>query len=179
MSLPSADTLKSELLALPPTENKMEGIANLVAVIAKHMNKVQGGPTGKAGIFTLNEPVMIGILSALVPVPDDSWITTFATAYQAASMAAIVSPATVSNPAWVGSGSKDILTLPIGAASIPTIAVAKTLLQAALQSAKPDDEAPKPIADGIHDATLAFLFLCIGLGPPPVFPPIPIPTPAK
>lgn len=177
--LASVDSLKADILGLSPTTNKVQGLTDLVGVIANYMNQVQGGPLGSPGIFTLNNAAMIALLTSLAPVNDSSWVAPFAAAFQAGSAAAIITPATVTNPVWIGSGTKDTVTLPVGAATIPTIAAAAALLQSALMSAQPDSEAPKPMAQGIHDATLAFIFTCVGLGPPPALPPIPIPTPAE
>lgn len=176
--LPPSDKLKNDILALNPTTNPVQGMTNLVNAIANYMNQVQGGPLGTPGIFTLNNATMIGILSALVPVNDNSWVAVFASAFASASAAAVITPATVTNPAWSGSGGLDVATLPIGAATILTLPAAVTDLTNQLLTAKPDDSAPGIIAKAFHDATLDFTFNCIGLGPPPSEVPTPIPTSA-
>ncbi len=177
--LDPATSLKSDLLALSPTMIPIVGITNFVGVIANYMNTVQGGSMGTPGIFTLNNPAMIAGLSALVPVNDNSWIVPFTLAFQAACLAAVITPATVTNPVWIGSGSLDVATLPIGAATITTIPVAVVDLTAKLMSAQPDSTAPLTMSEGVHDATLDFIFTCIGLAAPPALTPIPIPTQAQ
>ena len=177
--LPSSDVLKNDILGLSLTDDKIQGITNLVAVIANYMNQVQGGPTGTPGIFALAEPDMVAILSTLELVTDNSWVSTFADAFQAGCEMAVITPGTVSNPEWLGSGGLDIATSPTGAATITTIAAAVSDLSSQLMDAKPDSDAPGPMAKAIHDATLDFVFTCIGLSAPPALAPIPIPTSAQ
>jgi len=138
------------------------------------MNQVQASPLGTPGILTMNEPVMVSILMTQQPVANSSWISGFASAFEAGLLASVITPGTVTNPAWIGSGSLDILTLPSGAATIVTIPAAKAALTASLQMVTSSNSPPMPLAQAIHDATLLLQFTCIGLGPPPVFPPIPI-----
>jgi len=177
--LGTAQDLKSALLALEPTKDKTQGITKFVGVISSFMNKVQGGPLGSPGIFTFNDAAMIAILMTQQPVKDNSWIPTFASAWEAGCIAAVIAPGTVTNPVWIGSGTKDVATLPTAAATITTLSAAKALLTAGLASVGPTSDAPLPLANAIRNATLAFVFNCIGLGPPPPLTPIPVPTPAE
>lgn len=176
--LPSASSLKNDLSNLPSASGPADGSVNFVGAISAFMNQVQGGPLGTPGIFALMDAAMIAIMSTLTPTSGDAWKSTLADAWEAAVLAAIITPATVTNPTWIGSGGKDVLTLPAAPASIPTLSAAKAVLVASLASVGPTDDAPLPLASAFRDATLAFVFNCIGLGPPPAFPPIPIPTPA-
>lgn len=176
--LPPIDSLKQDILNLSPTDDPVQGIQNFVKVIANYVNQVQGGAAGSPGIFKFNESIMVALLTTLQPVSDNSWALGFTNAFQAGCNAAIITPATVQNPAWSGSGSLDIVTLPTGIATIPTLLAACQLLQSGLTNAQPDDNAPISLTKGIHDAVSAFTFICIGLGPAPALPPIPIPTPA-
>lgn len=176
--LPPVSTLASNILALPTTTSANAGMTQFVGVIAAHMNQVQGGPTGTPGIFTLGNAAMIALLAAMPPVADNSWIVSFANAMEAGILTGIITPGTVTNPAWLGSGNVDAVTLPSTVATILTIPLAKATLIAALASATASNNPPVPFAQAIQSATLAFIFTCIGLGPPPTFLPTPIPTPA-
>jgi hypothetical protein len=92
--------------------------------------------------------------------------------------ASVITPATVTNGAWLGSGSKDTLTLPSAAATITTIAAAKATLISGLMAATASNNPPHPLAQSISDATLQFIFTCIGVAPAFEVP-IPIPIPAE
>lgn len=179
MSLPSASALKDKIKALAPSTDKAAATQAFVDVIGDFMDQIQAGPTGSPGILKFGRPAMFGILMTLAPVTDGSWMIGFANAWQAGMLTSIVTPGTVSNPAWLGSGNKDILTLPAAAATIPTIAAGFAVLLGKLAAVKPDSGAPQPLADAVHAAALVLIFICIGLGPPIVFPPIPIPIPAQ
>jgi|SRR5271165_3460469 len=177
--LSASTVLKQNILNLNPTSDEIEGITNFVTVIANYMNQVQGGPMGTPGIFMLDNAAMVAGLSSLMPVSDNSWVSTFTTAWQTACETAIITPGTVTNPIWTIS-AVDIATLPIGAATITTIPAAAEILMTALNNAKPDSAAPQTMADGFHDATLDFIFTCIGIALVGIVPtPIPIPTQAE
>ena len=171
--LPSADTLKQNILSLKPTKNSIEGITAFVEVIADFMNLVQAGPTGSTGIFTFNNSAMISIMETMKPVKDNSWIANFANAWEAGVSGGIISPGTVTDPTWIGSGNKDIETLPSASATIINITSAKAHLISNLSNINISN-APLPFATAIRNATLIFQFNCIGLGSPPSFTPIPI-----
>jgi hypothetical protein len=177
--LSSADDLKASLLALKPTKDSSQGIKAFVGVIADFMSKIQGGPLGTPGILTFGSSAMEAILMTMQPVSDSSWISKFADAFEAGLLTSIITPGTITNPVWLGSGGLDILTLPSGAATIITIPVAKALLVSGLASVGPTSDAPLPLATAIRNAALALVFLAIGLGPPPTFIPTPIPTSAQ
>lgn len=176
--LPSVSSLASNILAMPTTTSALTGMTNFVVVISAFMNQVQGGPLGTPGIFTLGNAAMITALAAMPPVADNSWIVAFANAMETGILTGLITPATVTNPAWLGSGNKDVVTLPSTVATILTIPLAKATLIAALASATASNNPPVPFAQAIKDCTMAFIFTCIGLGPPPIFLPTPIPTPA-
>ena len=177
--LPSVDSLSQNILDLPVTTDTQVGMTNLVSVISSFMNQVQGGSTGNVGIFQLANALTIASLVTLQPVSDNSWIAGFADAMENGINGAIITPGTVTNPVWAGSGSLDIATLPTGVATITTISVAKAILIGELEDATAQNNPAVPFAKAISDATLAFVFTCIGLGPPPSFVPTPIPTSAE
>jgi hypothetical protein len=177
--LPSVNSLSSNILALPPTTDITAGMTSLVGVISDFMDQVQGGATGTPGIFTLANSLVITALSELTPVADSSWISGFANALESGITAAIITPGTVTNPAWSGSGNLDVATLPTGAATITTISAAKAALMSGLASATAGNNPAVPFAQAISDCTLAFVFTCIGLGPPPTEAPTPIPVSAE
>ena len=125
--LPSVNSLSNNILALSPTPIPLAGVTSFVGVISAFMDQVQGGSTGTPGIFLLNGDILIPLLVAMPPVPDNSWIEVFATAMETAITASTITPGTVINPAWVSSGV-DVATLPSAAATITTIAAAKSTL---------------------------------------------------
>lgn len=177
--LPSVNSLSSNILGLSPTTIPLTGVTSFVGVIADFMNQVQGGSTGMPGIFTLNNAILIPLLVAMPPVADNSWIQVFATAMETAITASIITPGTVMNPIWLGSGSLDVMTLPTAAATITTISVAKATLISQLQNATAGNNPAVPFATAISQATLQFIFTCIGLGTPPGLTPIPLPISAE
>ena len=176
--LGTADSLKTSLLSLPPTKDKVAGITAFVGKISIFTNQLQAGPTGSPGIFTFGDAAMISAMMSMAPVSDNSWMSKFADAWAAGVTAAIIAPGTVTSPLWLGS-AVDIATLPTASATILNIAAAKASLLAGLASVGPTSDAPLPLATAIRSATLLFSFNCIGLGPPPVFAPIPVPTTAQ
>lgn len=125
--LPPAQTLANEILALPASPIPLTGITAFVGVITSYMANVQGGPTGLPGIFTLNSALVIAAMTAMKPVTDNSWISSFADAMEDGIVAAIITPGTVTEPVWVTSVT-DVSTLPLGASTITTIAAAKAKL---------------------------------------------------
>lgn len=173
--LPPAESLRQALKNLPPTKSKPEGIAAFVSEIANFCNMIQGGPTGSPGIFTFGNAAMTSLMMSMPPVSDDSWKTNLASAFEAGLLTGTITPGTVVNPAWAGSGTLDVLTLPAAAATIITIPVMKTVFLAGLASVGPTNDAPLPLANAVRDAMMAATFLCIGLGPPPTFIPTPLP----
>lgn len=176
--LPSVNVLKNQILNLQPQMTNHQGAVNLIDVIADFMNQVQAGSGGSAGIFTFSRAPAVAILETQQPVLDNSWITNFANAIEAGVLAGSITPNTVTNAAWLGSGT-DVATLPSPAATITTLAPAKAVLIAALAPVVSDNNPPMPLAQAIDGYTRAFTFLCIGLGVAPVFVPIPIPFAAQ
>lgn len=179
MSLPSVTSLKNDILALSPTTNQVQGVTDFVNVVANFTNQVQAGSGGTPGILIFGNTAMISILLTQVPVSDNSWISTFVNAWQAGITTSVITPSTVTNAAWTGSGNKDTNTSPSAATTIPTIAAAAAVLTAQLANVVPDSTAPLALAQALSDATLALSFICIGLGPGPSFTPIPITFPAQ
>jgi len=175
--LPSYTVLAHNILNLSPTTSANTGMTNLTAQIADFMNQVQAAG-GEPGIFALAQSVVVAALAALPPVSDNSWINGFANAFEAGVTAAIITPGTVTNAAWIGSSGIDVNTLP-SASTITTIAAAKAQLISDLANVTSSNNPPYPLAQAISDATLKFIFLCIGLGPPPTFVPIPLPLAAE
>ena len=176
--LPSAEDLKRSLLNLAPTKDAVSGVKAFVKVIADFSNQIQGGPLGTPGILTFGNEAMEAILLTMQPVKDDSWIIPFSNSWEAGILTSIIASGTVTNPIWLGS-IVDVATLPSAAATILTLPAAKAVLIAELANVKPDSNAPLPLATAIRDATLALVFNAIGLGAPPTFTPIPVPTPAQ
>lgn len=174
MSLPSVSTLSNNLLALTPSDSILSAIPPFVGVIADFMNQVQANPGGSVGIFTLGNAAMIAAIEAMVPVADNSWIPIFADAWEAGVTAGVIAPSTVTDSVWLGSDDKDTETSPSPTTTIVTLAAAKTVLISGLTTAMPDINEPIAFATAISNATLAFSFQCIGLGPPPTFTPIPV-----
>lgn len=172
--LASADSLKSQILALTPTKEAVSGITAFVGIIADFTNNVQAGSMGTVGIFTFNNAVMIAAMLAMEPVSDASWIPTFVSGWQSAVTASVIAPSTVTNSAWSGSGDKDTETSPSAATTITTIAAAAATLTSGLTGISPTSDSTLQFATAIRNATLAFTFTCIGLGVPPALPPIPI-----
>ena len=142
---------------------------------------------GAPGIFTFNRPIFIAQLIALGFAPTEPpavWANIVSTAWLNAVNLSIITPGTVSNPAWTASGV-DVLTVGIGSATIITAAAAKAKLQSGLIASASafrsnSDDGIFKMAKAFHDATKEFTFLTIGLqlvGPAPV--PLPIPSSAK
>lgn len=148
-------------------------------------DKVEG-VGGKPGIFTFNRAVFIAALDGFPPDPSaPSWALRVSDAWQKACAASIITPATVTNAAWTAS-VKDVLTVPIGAATIITLSAAKVKLQTDLIASATvfkgnSDQGIIKFASAFREATLLFQFLTIGLvlAPPGAPVPLPIPTAAK
>ena len=172
--LPSQSTLANDILALPTTTDKVSGITNLVDLLGNFMDQVEGNPGGTVGIFTLNNATVIAALSSLVPVDDNSWVSAFTTAFLSGVTTGTITPGTVTNSAWIGSGNMDTETSPSPSSTITTLSAFESTLMSGLSSATAENNPPQPFAGAFRDSTLEFQFECIGLGPPPTFTPIPI-----
>ena len=178
-------TWKDRLLQMKPTSTPIDGVTNLANFLNEMMNKVQA-IGGHQGIFTFNKALFLATLTpTLVPTGSASvWSAAVATAWQTAVAASIITPATVSNPAWLIS-SVDIMTLPIGASTIVTLSAASMSLKSALASSQSTfsgnvSSGQEAFAKAFRDATLMFQFLCIGIGGTPISPvPIPLPLGAQ
>jgi len=182
-------TWTSTLKALPSVDSQSTGAQNFAQALGDLMNKVQGGATGSPGIFAFAVPIMKAQLMTLTPTGGPEWATKLATGWQTACTASIITPGTVSNPAWTASGV-DVLTLPTAAATITTISAAGAALSSSLsavaqifQASNPDPgevaNAPEKMAKAFRDATLLFQFTCIGLVLAPPAPPFPLPLPVS
>jgi len=177
--LPPSATLSAAIAAIPPSTNKNQGVESLVSAISAHVNQVQAGANGTPGIFTLANAAMEDVIKDMEPVADNSWVYNFADAFEAGVVSGVITPSTVTDPTWTGSGSLDVNTLPSASATITTIADAKAQLISDLLLVAAGNTAPLPVADALHQAVLKFTFNCIGLGSPPAFPPIPLPFNAQ
>ncbi len=177
--LPTEQQFSNSLSALSLPLDKVEAVNDFVTAVANFTNLVQAGPTGNPGILKFGNAAMAALLLQMPPVTDESWIPQFANAWQAGLFTSTITPGTVTNVLWIGSGGLDILTVPSPIVTIPTLAVAKDLLMALLATVTITPDAPLPFATAIRTATLALEFTCIGLGPPPTFTPIPIILPAE
>ena len=172
--LDSANTLKSNISALSPNTNKIVAIDAFVQVIADFTNQVQAGSNGTAGIFTFDNTSMATPLYSQGPVSDNSWMSDFADAWEAGINGGTITPGTVTDPSWIGSGNSDTNTATSVASTIPNIAAAKATLMSGLNNCTATNNPPQPFAEAIRDATLALNFVCIGLGAPPILPTIAI-----
>lgn len=174
---------------IPPTDSPSKGSLAFATVLGGLMNDVQGGPTGSPGIFTFAAPVFANGLSSLSPSGGTGWVSTLSQAWMSACQASVITPGTVTNPAWAASGV-DVATSPSAASTIGTISAATALLKSGLmevaelfQQKNPDPalvlKAPENMAKAFRNGTLAFVFTCIGLAPglPPF--PVSIPIPAQ
>ena len=173
--LDPASTLNTALLALSPTVDKHAGCVAFVNVIGDFMDKVNA-LGGIPGILTINRPAYVALLETQVPVSDNSWMAPFANAWMEGVAQGIITPGTVTNPAWTAS-TVDIATLPSPAVTITTLSSAEVDLQSSLTNVKADNTAALPLATDIRNATLEFIFTCIGIVIPAV--PLPIPLPAQ
>lgn len=174
--LPPVSALNSAILGLTPLANQHTALVNFVNVIADHMDQVQaagGGP----GILTVNRPVFVAQLETQAPTADSSWIPNFGLAWFMGVAQGTIAPGTVSNGAWSGGSSVDILTPGNGAGAIPNLSAARAVLEAGLANVKGDNSAAMPMAQAIQDGTLAMIFLCIGLSAGGS--PVPVPCPAS
>lgn len=178
MALAGKGVLASALLSMPKTTSKLDGVTNIVNEIGDYMDKLQAGGSGSPGIFALDRPSMIGILMSQNPVTNDSWVKIFSKAWEAGVSGATITPGTVTDSAWAGSGGVDAVTPGTGSAAITNIPAAKSVLEAKLKQVKPTIPAPLPMAEAVHEATKTLSFLCIGLAPVS-FTPIPLPFTAQ
>lgn len=195
MALEDLDSWKERLLAMPSVSTSIEGAQNLADFYGDKADKVQAdSPDGSSeGIFTFNRSVFVVQLIAQGFGPSSSadWIPKISTAYEMALKASSISASTVTNSAWTATGNKDTQTKSTGIEVITTISAAKGILEAGLISAEnpflsggiqnPDDmsDSNALFAKAFRDATLAFVFTCIGkvMGVPPVE--VPLTFPAK
>lgn len=176
MALPGVASLKADIEALAPSDDKAAAMDALAAVVGAYMNQVQAGPLGAPGILTFDEATFSSQLQALAPVGDDSWIAGFAAAWEAAVLASTIAISTVTDSTSWPVSITDTLTVTDPSTTITTIATAKSTLESGLAASTADNNPPEPMAQAIHDATLAFSFNTIGLGGTPISP-VPVPVP--
>jgi hypothetical protein len=169
---------------MQPANSQVAGAQNLADFYGDMADKVQG-VGGSPGIFTFNRALFVSTLApGFTPDPSaPSWAAKVAAAWQTACSASIITPGTVVNPAWTAS-SVDVLTAPIGSATIITLGAAKSTLQAGLIASASSfkgntDAGQEAFAKAFLDATKAFTFLTIGLVLAPPAPPFPLPIPTS
>jgi len=168
------NVLTQNLNNLPYSSDSIQAATNLVNLIGDYSDQMQAGPTGKAGIFKYNRPVVIPLIAALPPTQSQSWIPLFASAIHMGSTEAILSPGTVSFAGWVVS-IQDIAP-PI----ITTLSAAKPLLVSALASVTSGNNPTMPLAQAIDTYFRSFTFSCTGLTLAGIVPtPLPVPFPAQ
>lgn len=155
--LPSVSSLNSQLLDLSPVDTSIAGATQFVNTVAAYISQVQGGPTGAPGILTYMTAPAISAITSLQPVADSSWITNFANAIHSGVTAAILTPGTISDPAWTASG------VDIGPVSITTLSAALSTLISGLNSVTSINNPAMPMAQAIHDYAMAFTFQTTGL----------------
>ena len=180
-------TWADEFKKMKPQKTSIQGVMQLADTIEKLINKVEPNMPGAAvspGFFKWNKAIFIAQASALVPTPGPSWIPILTGAWTAACSASVITPGLVSNPSVWQVSSVDALTLPIGAATIPTISLGQGIMSALLQLVPLDmqtkpEKAPEDMAKAIRAGVLAFVFTLIGISGTVLSPvPTPIPAPA-
>ena len=130
---------------------------------------------GTASVITFNQPIFKTNLMTLAPTMSyTSWAIIIANAWFLAMNAAAITPSTVTDPTWIGSGFKDTITHTTGASVIQNLSSAKTLLEAELIATMAEHNSTLDFSKAFRDATLMLMFQVIGLGPAPIFPPIPL-----
>lgn len=160
MALAGASSLNSAILALSPTLSSMSGATQFINEVANYINQVQAGPTGTPGIMTYANAPAIAAFSAMGPVNDMSWISGFANAIHAGTLAATFTPGTVTDPAWAASGGVDNVP-----PSITNLSAALSLLISSLQTVTAMNNPAMPMAQAIHDYVDSFIFACSGSAP--------------
>lgn len=187
MSLTALSDWTNALKNLPAVSSAPDGVHNFAVEISNHMDSVQAGPTGTAGIFTMEESTFESNLMTLGTSGDTSWVAKLVSAWQTAVIASSITSGTVTDPLWTLSMT-DIDTAGSAPVVISTIASAAATLQSELMaiatvftSSNPDStevsNCPQQIAKAFRDATLAFTFNCIGEMTNPLPPPPGIPVP--
>lgn len=181
MALDPLDIWVERLLQMQPKDTKLQGAWNLANWYGDLADKVEA-TGGSVGIFTFNRPLFVSTLApGFNPDPSaPSWAARLASAWEIACKDSKITPATVPNGAWTQS-AVDVLTAPKGAATIITLSQAKNLLEnkliaSATAFAGDPDAGHKAFAKAFRDATLAFIFLTIGIAI--LNTPVPIPLPA-
>jgi hypothetical protein len=186
VALDPVDKWKDKLLGMGPANSPADGAKSLADFYGDMADKIEGVP-GAPGIFTFNRAMFASQLMSMGFNPDPSapsWANTISTAWQAAVGVSVISPGTVNNPTWTASGS-DVLTVPVGTATIVTLPLAKAALQAGLVASASSfqggtDNGILKFAEAFYNATKQFQFLTIGLVATPGGPvPVPITTPSK
>lgn len=175
MALPGQSSLKQDIKDLKPANSAMQGCMAFASVIGKYMSNIQAGSTGTPGIITFNTALFGSLLAAIPPdgVGPPSALAT-ANAWLTAVMASPITPGTVIDSSWTAS-VVDILTLPIGAASIPTASLGMAKLAKGLIDAQDNKDAPAKIAKAYHEAIGELQFMCMGLM---LVGPVPTPLPS-
>ena len=123
--LESVSSLKSQLEALPESDSSIVAATNFIGVVATFSNAVQAGSEGTVGIFLYNNATAIPLIASLPPVDDNSWIVNFADAIEAGVITGVITPGTVTDPAWAGGSDTDTSTSPSPSSTITTLASAK------------------------------------------------------
>jgi hypothetical protein len=177
MAVDGLSSWKSRLLAMPNVGDQTSGAWNLANFCGDMMDKlnVQGGTVG---VFTFDRPLFVSTLLAVMsPDGGTAWAGKLASAWATASGSNTVTPATVTNGAWAGGSTKDILTSPSGNSTIVNLSAAKSALESSLiavgtpfvnkdiQTGAQADSSNEAFAKSFRDATLMFQFKCIGLNP--------------
>ena len=158
---------------LDPTLIPIEGVTNFAQAVADLTNPLQANPGGVPGILTFAQPVFVANLSSLAPTLAASWVAILANAWNLAMAASIITPGTVTNAVWLGSGGVDSSTAGTGTAVIQNLAAATAQLSTELATITPDVSA-QGMALAFRDATLMLQLQVIGLAPPLALTPIPI-----
>jgi hypothetical protein len=176
---------KARLLQMQPANDPFTGAMNLANFYGDMADNVMA-MGGHKGIFTFNRALFAATLAPMLSPADSPavWANNLSTAWQVAVAGSIIAPATVTNAAWLVS-TVDVLTVPLGAATIITLSAAKAMLYSGLSSSQSTfssqiPEGQEAFAKAFRDATLAFKFNCIGIAGTPISPvPLPLPLGAQ
>lgn len=192
MSVDALSGWVTELDAMPPSSTIAGGIANL-ATFFDDMSKDVNAVGGTVGIFAFDKATFESTLLGLgfSPTGTDDWIAKLGTAWEAGCSSAVITAGTVTDASWTASGSLDTETPSSGSGTILNLSAAKTIFETGLALASDPfiagditneteaNAAKEDFAAAWRDATLTFIFTCIGLILPPPPTPLSIPFAAE
>jgi hypothetical protein len=177
MAVDPLSSWKSRLLAMPNVGVGTQGAQNLSNFCGDMMDKlnVQGGTVG---VFTFDRSLFVSTwLGMAEPDGGTAWCGKLASAWATASGSNTITSGTVTNSAWAGGSTKDVLTDSSGNSTIVNLSAAQAALASyltavgtpfvnkSIQTGAQADASNEAFAKCFRDATLLFQFKCIGLNP--------------